>query len=162
MPQAIERLLATPMISPRLPRIRPRDFSHFRPRDPPAGSQPAPYGIGCSGPSSKAAAHGPFGCEFNSFSGICLRRRVFQPAGGFGAESPTPGDRLQIPLHPSGSAHEEDLWPRFEQSVELTIPALRRYALGADAGRRYCRRSGAGHVGAGVTVGASVSGRRRP
>src|SRR5674476_1030328 len=52
MPQAIERLLATPMISPRLPRISPEDSAI----DCPAARQYRlpPYGIGSWGHQAKA------------------------------------------------------------------------------------------------------------
>src|SRR5215210_8612773 len=98
MPQAIERLFATPMIRPRLPRIRPASAMHpSAARSFGAGS---PVSHRASGPASSPPAW--------QNQGICSSLAVFSRCAGSACEG----------RHVSG----------FEQGIQAAIPALRRYA----------------------------------
>src|SRR4029078_11152922 len=103
MPQAIERLFATPLMRPRLPRMRPASAIEFlgrRARDRRQGS---------------SRWHSAFGAASRPLSGSTATESVNMPPdqGVFvDAETPQRG----------GMANG------FRQGIQATIPALRRYA----------------------------------
>jgi hypothetical protein len=158
MPQAIERLLATPMIKPRLPRIRPEASAIILP-SPEFGPTPS-YGIGY-GPSSMARS-----LQSHALTRItdgdwhmehCAHMEYVARGVGF-AMNASPSRR---PPRHRGRPREEKQGEHVSPGYRGDDPGAAALCAGSHARCRDRRRPGAGHAGAGAALGASVPRRRR-